>query len=144
MVLRGQTRDNINVVVDGTKVCGACVNRMDPPTSHIVTNIVDEVEVSEGPFDVEEFGTLSGEIKVKTQKPSKKLTGEVGVNVGSFGYQKFFGTISGGSDRVRMLFTASTEQSEQYEDGDGNDLATQLKNYTAPRGLSGYNYASRI
>ncbi len=29
----------------------------------------------------------------------------------------------------RFLITASTEESEQYEDGDGNDLATQLENY---------------
>lgn len=30
VILRGQKRDNINVTIDGTKVCGACVNRMDP------------------------------------------------------------------------------------------------------------------
>ena len=29
IILRGQKRDNI--IIDGTKVCGACVNRMDPP-----------------------------------------------------------------------------------------------------------------
>ena len=143
IILRGQSRDNINVVVDGAKVCGACVNRMDPPTSHVVTSVIDEVEVTEGPFDVEDFGTLSGAVKVTTKKPSKNLSGEIGANVGSFGYQKFFGTLSGGTDKVRVLFTASNEKSEQYEDGDGNDLATQLKNYTATRGLSAYNYAPK-
>jgi len=143
IILRGQTRDNINIVIDGAKVCGACVNRMDPPTSHVVTSVIDEVEVTEGPFDVEDFGTLSGAVKVTTKKPSKKLSGEIGANVGSFGYQKFFGTLSGGTDKVRVLFTASNEKSEQYEDGDGNDLATQLKNYTATRGLSAYNYAPK-
>ena len=61
--IRGQKRDNISVVVDGTKVCGACVNRMDPPTSHILANQIDEIEVIEGPYDVENFGTLSGGIK---------------------------------------------------------------------------------
>jgi len=141
VILRGQTRDNINVIVDGAKIYGACVNRMDPPTSHIVTHAIDEVEVLEGPFDVENFGTLSGEIKVTTKKPTKDINGEIEANVGSFGYKKYSGTISGGTDRVRMLFTASTESSEQYEDGDGNDLATQLANYTRDRGLSGYNYA---
>ncbi len=143
IILRGQTRDNINVLIDNTKVCGACVNRMDPPTSHIVTNVIDEVEVTEGPFDVEDFGTLSGVVKVTTQKPSKNLSGEIGANIGSFGYQKFSGTISGGTDKVRVLFSASNEKSEQYKDGDGNDLATQLENYTRDRGLSGYNYAPK-
>jgi iron complex outermembrane receptor protein len=143
ITLRGQTRDNINVVIDGSKVCGACVNRMDPPTSHIVTHIVDEVEVTEGPFDVEDFGTLSGAIKVTTKKPSEKLSGEIDANIGSFGYKKFSGTVSGGKDKVKLLITASTESSEQYEDGDGHDLATQLKNYTRDRGLSSYNYAPK-
>ncbi len=34
--IRGQKRDNISVEVDGTKVCGACPNRMDPPVSHVL------------------------------------------------------------------------------------------------------------
>jgi len=140
IILRGQSRDNINVIIDGAKIFGACVNRMDPPTSHIVTEAIDTVQVTEGPFDVEDFGTLSGAVKVTTKKPSKNLSGDIGVNIGSFGYQKFSGTISGGGDKVRVLVTGSTEKSNQYRDGDGNDFATQLKNYTKERGLSAYNY----
>ena len=141
IILRGQKRDNINVTIDGAKVCGACVNRMDPPLSHVVTHAIDEVEVREGPFDVEEFGTLSGSVKVTTKKPTKELSGELNVNAGSFGYKKLSGTLSGGSDKVRVLFTASTENGEQYEDGDGNDFAEQLENYTEGTALTGYNYA---
>jgi iron complex outermembrane receptor protein len=58
--IRGQKRDNISVDVDGTKIFGACPNRMDPPTSHIVTSQIEDIEVIEGPYDVENFGTLSG------------------------------------------------------------------------------------
>ncbi len=141
IVLRGQKRDNINVTIDGTKVCGACVNRMDPPLSHVVTHAIDEVEVREGPFDVEEFGTLSGSVKVSTKKPTKELSGELNVNAGSFGYKKLSGTLSGGSDKVRALFTASTENGGQYEDGDGNDFAEQLENYTAGTTAARFNYA---
>ncbi len=141
IILRGQKRDNINVTIDGAKVCGACVNRMDPPLSHVVTHAIDEVEVREGPFDVEEFGTLSGSVKVRTKKPTKELSGEINVNAGSFGYKKLSGTLSGGSDKVRVLFSASTENGEQYEDGDGNDFAEQLENYTAGTAVAGFNYA---
>ncbi len=141
IILRGQKRDNINVTIDGAKVCGACVNRMDPPLSHIVTHAIDEVEVREGPFDVEEFGTLSGSVKVTTKKPSKEVSGELNINAGSFAYQKLSGTISGGSEKVRVLFSASSEQGEQYDDGDGNDFAEQLVNYTAGTTLTGFNYA---
>jgi len=47
--IRGQKRDNISVEVDGTKTCGACVNRMDPPSSHILASQIDTIEVTEGP-----------------------------------------------------------------------------------------------
>ena len=130
IILRGQKRDNINVTIDGAKICGACVNRMDPPTSHVVTHAISDVIVQEGPFDVEEFGSLSGSVKVKTKKPTKEVHGDVSLNGGSFGYKKASGTISGGTDRVRLLFTASTESGEQYKDGEGNDFAEQLENYT--------------
>jgi iron complex outermembrane receptor protein len=124
--IRGQKRDNISVSVDGTKVCGACVNRMDPPTSHIVTNQIESVEVIEGPYDVENFGTLSGGLKITTKKPSLKPQGELNFGMGSWGYKKIGVSGSGGTERVRALISASYETGEQYEDGDGNTLADQV------------------
>jgi iron complex outermembrane receptor protein len=132
ILLRGQKRDNINIIIDGTKVCGACVNRMDPPTSHILTNNIDTVEVSEGPFDVENFGTLSGLVNIRTIKPTKALKGSISANVGSWNYRKLAGKISGGNDRVKVLVSASTESSDQYKDGNGDDFVGQIaKNIAA-------------
>jgi iron complex outermembrane receptor protein len=131
IILRGQKRDNINVTIDGTKIYGACVNRMDPPTSHVITNAIEDVVVQEGPFDVEEFGALSGSVKIKTKKPTKEVHGDLTLNAGSFDYKKASGTISGGTDKVRLLFSASTEQGGQYKDGDGRDFSEQLADYTA-------------
>jgi iron complex outermembrane receptor protein len=118
--IRGQKRDNISIDIDGTKVCGACPNRMDPPVSHIVTNQIESIEVIEGPYDVENFGTLSGGVKIKTKKPSEKEQGELNVGFGSFGYKKFGASASGGTERVRVSAAISTETSNQYKDGDGN------------------------
>ncbi|MDD3477161.1 MAG: TonB-dependent receptor plug domain-containing protein, partial [Sulfurimonas sp.] len=126
ILIRGQKRDNISVSVDGTKVCGACVNRMDPPTSHIVTSQIDTVEVIEGPYDVENFGTLSGGLKITTKKPSKEPKAEISFGIGSWGYKKIGATGSGGTDTIRALISASYETSDQYEDGDGNTLAEQI------------------
>jgi len=125
VLIRGQKRDNISVTVDGTKVCGACPNRMDPPTSHILASQISEIEVIEGPYDVENFGTLSGGIKVKTKAPTQKTQGELNFGLGSWGYQKIGATVSGGNDRVRVLISASGESSDQYKDGDGNSMAEQ-------------------
>ncbi len=132
IILRGQKRDNINVTIDGAKIYGACPNRMDPPTSHILTNNVNEVIVQEGPFDVEDFGVLSGSVKIKTKKPTKELKGEVNINVGSFSYKKASATISGGNKSVQGLLSISSENGDQYKDGAGNTLSQQADNYSNP------------
>lgn len=124
--IRGQKRDNISVNMDGTKVCGACPNRMDPPISHIVTSQIDSVEVIEGPYDVENFGTLSGGVNISTKAPTEELKGEINLGVGSWGYKKIGASISGGSDRVKALLSVSHETSDQYKDGNGNTLAQQI------------------
>jgi len=98
--------------------------------SHILTNNVDYIEINEGPFNVEDFGSLSGDVKIHTVKPKEEFEGEVNLGMGSWGYQKGSFSLSGGiSDNVRVLLTGSTETSEQYEDGDGNTFAEQMDNY---------------
>ena len=129
IILRGQKKDNINVLVDGAKIYGACPNRMDPPTSHILTNNVESVEVNEGPYDVENFGTLSGSVNITTREPEPGLHGDFSINVGSWNYWKAAPTLTGGSDRVRALASISHEESDQYEDGDGNTFAEQIKKF---------------
>ncbi len=128
IILRGQKKDNINILIDGAKVYGACPNRMDPPTSHILANNVDGIDITEGPYDVENFGTLSGAVMITTKRPEKKLAGEVGVNFGSWNYQKAYASMSAGTDTMRILLSASRESSDQYEDGDGNTFYDQINN----------------
>lgn len=127
IILRGQRKDDINIIVDGGKIYGACPNRMDPPTSHIITSNIKDAEVIEGPYDVEDFGTLGGAVKVTTNQPTKNLHGNVNFNMGSWGYKKGSAFISGGTDKIKILAGASTEQSDQYKDGNGHTLAEQLK-----------------
>ena len=127
VIVRGQKKDNINVTIDGAKVCGACPNRMDPPISHVLTNNVDYIEINEGPYNVEDFGVLSADVKVHTMKPKEAFEGEVNVGIGSFGYQKGAVSLSGGTENVKFLLSASTETSDQYEDGNGDDFADQIQ-----------------
>ncbi len=129
IILRGQKKDNINILIDNAKIYGACPNRMDPPTSHILTNTIDSIEVIEGPYDVENFGTLSGSVAITTKKPSKDFQGEASLNLGSYDYRKAAATVSGGNDKLRFLLSVSDETSSQYEDGDGNNFATQVSNF---------------
>ena len=131
ILIRGQKRDNISIEVDGTKVHGACPNRMDPPTSHVLASQIETIEVTEGPYDVETFGVMSGGVKITTKKPTKEFHGEITGGYGSWDYKKVGVTASGGNDFIRVLISASTESSEQYEDGNGDNFAEQIKNNPA-------------
>jgi iron complex outermembrane receptor protein len=132
IILRGQKRDNIKVTIDGGVIHGACPNRMDPPTSHIITSNVQSVEIEEGPFDVTEFGNLSGSVKITTKKPETGLHGSIETTLGSFGYKRGVINVSGGKETVKVALTYSKEESDQYKDGNGDTLFDQnIKNATS-------------
>ena len=133
IIVRGMRKDDINVLIDGGKIYGGCPNRMDPPISHVLSNNVDNIVIKEGPYDVENFGTLTGLVEVNTIKPSEEMQGNIDFNVGSWNYYKLGARFSGGSDRFRLMVGGSTEKGGQYEDGDGNTLADQVDNYTETR-----------
>ncbi len=140
IILRGQKRDNINILMDDAKIYGGCPNRMDPAITHINSDNIENVKIVEGPYDVEHFGTLSGLVVAETKKPTKELSGEVNVGAGSYGYQKAAASASGGNDYVRVLLSASTEESDQYKDGNGNTLAEQLNIASTVAGNTAIRY----
>ena len=126
--IRGHKRDNISVSLDGVKVYGACPNRMDPPVSHVLSNNIQSIEVIEGPYDVTEYGNLGGGVKIKTLAPKKGWHGNVSFGGGSWNYKKLSAMGTGGDDFIRVLVAASHEESDQYEDGNGDTLAQQVDN----------------
>ncbi|MDQ1330399.1 MAG: iron complex outerrane recepter protein [Thermodesulfobacteriota bacterium] len=69
IVLRGQQRDNINVLMDGVRVHGGCPSRMDPPTFHFDFAEVESIEVVKGPYDLRYSGSLGGLVNAIGKKP---------------------------------------------------------------------------
>ena len=127
IIVRGQKKDNINVTLDGVKIYGACPNRMDPPISHVLTNNNDYIEINKGPYNVEDFGVLSADVKVKLLDPTEEWHGDVNLGFGSWNYQKASFSLSGGTDTIKVLLSGSSERSKQYEDGDGNNFVGQIQ-----------------
>ncbi len=125
IILRGFRKDNLNITIDDAKVCGACPNRMDPPSMHVSSSQIKSVEVQEGPFDVTKFGSLGGKINVVTKDPQKGVHGEVSATLGSFDYRKLSTTLEGGNDTVQAQVGFSRETSGQYKDGNGRTLTEQ-------------------
>ena len=129
IIVRGQKKDNINVTIDGAKIYGACPNRMDPPVSHVLANNIDYITIDEGPYDVESFGALSADVKIKTRKPTQEVKGDLNLNFGSWNYKKISAMASGGTENVRFLLSASAENGGQYKDGNGDDFSQQVNRY---------------
>lgn len=138
IILRGFRKDNINVTIDDAKVCGACPNRMDPPSMHVSSSQIASVEVQEGPFDVTQFGSLGGKINIVTKDPEKGVHGEISTTLGSFDYRKLSTTLEGGNDSIQALVGFSRETSGQYKDGDGLTLAEQTDALTATASAQRY------
>jgi iron complex outermembrane recepter protein len=126
--VRGMRKDDINVLVNDTKTYGACPNRMDPPISHVSPDDIASMQVIYGPYDVEDFGTLSGAVKITTKKPQKGLHAKLDAGYGSFDTKTIGAQVSGGNDKIRLLVGGSIQTADQYKDGNGNTLAQQTKN----------------
>lgn len=84
VVLRGMQRDNINVLVDGVRVYGACPSRMDPPSFHYDFAEIEQVRVIKGPYDLTNPGGLGGLVEAQTRQPGTGFGGDATLSYGSW------------------------------------------------------------
>jgi iron complex outermembrane receptor protein len=71
-VMRGFREDQLNVLIDGTRIWGACPSRMDPPSSQIGVDELEAIEIIRGPFSVRHgAGGLGGVINLITKQPRR-------------------------------------------------------------------------
>jgi len=128
VVLRGFQQDNINVLVDGLRIYGACPNNMDPPVFHIDFAEIKEVEVTKGAFSVRDQGSLGGVVNIITKTPSPGLHVTPSFSTGSFGYYNPSVTASLSKKRFHGLAGYSFRTSQPYVDGRGKRF-TDYANY---------------
>ena len=143
IVLRGFYRDNINVLVDDSKIFGACPNRMDPPISKVSSVEVEEIKIQKGSFDIENQGSLAGSVNIKTVEPSSREKININLTAGSFSYFKGSVLASGGNEKISALIAYEKSYSKPYKTGEGkrfteykhpnpaNDYQTSQINRTA-------------
>ncbi len=128
VVLRGLHSRDLNVLVDGGRVYGACPNCMDPPPFHVDFAEVDRVEVGKGPFDVRNQGSLGGVVNVVTREPDPGPHASPSLSLGSFSYLNPSGTVSWGGERLSALGGFSWRAGRADRDGDGRRF-TERANY---------------
>ena len=133
VVLRGFQQGNINVLIDGARIAGACPNHMDPPAFHIDFAEVQQVEVTRGAFDLTNQGSLGGTVNIVSKAPGRGLRFTPNLSTGSFGYvnSSLTGSVSG--ETTYALAGYSYRRSRPFVDGSGRPF-TDYANY---RGING-------
>jgi iron complex outermembrane receptor protein len=128
IVLRGMQRDNINVLIDGGRIYGACPNRMDSPAFHVDFSEIERIEITKGPFDIENQGSLGGLVNIVTLKPEKGFHLSAILAGGTAAYINPSLNISYGGNTLSGAFGFSLRSSAPYLDGAGRRF-TETANY---------------
>ncbi len=128
VTVRGFRGQDVTVLIDGQRVCGACPSRMDPPAFHVDLGEVERIEVLRGPFDVKNGGGLGGAINVVTRRPPPGWHVQPTLVLGSSGYINPVVAGSFGGHHTSALAGASYREAQPYADGTGR-AATRLASY---------------
>ncbi len=135
-VIRGQSQNRINILLDGSYVHGGCPNRMDPPSSYGTSETYDDVEVIKGSQTVRHGGGGSGGTVLFNRNTAPfndegwyrgKVSG--GVRGNSGGREGFVDLAMGNSKGyARIIGNYST--ANDYEDGHGNAVRASYEEAT--------------
>jgi hypothetical protein len=128
IILRGFASKDLNVLIDGQRVCGACPNTMDPPAFHVDFAEVDRVETAKGPFDIRNMGSLGGIVNIITRSPELGFHAAGNLSSGAYGFYNPSLTMSYGQKEFSALGGFSYRGSQPYTDGSGRNF-TDYTNY---------------
>jgi iron complex outermembrane receptor protein len=128
VVVRALQSRDLNVLIDGQRLYGACPNHMDPAAFHVDFAEVERVEVAKGPFDLKNQGSLGGAINVVTRKPTGGWHLAPSFTGGADGFVAPSVNASYGGARLAVLGGYSYRRSLAYTDGSGQRI-TEAANY---------------
>lgn len=131
LVLRGFTKDRLNLTIDGQKVHGACSNRMDPPILQVDPSEIEALELVKGPFDVRNPGSMGGLVRLRTKDPKEGTHGSLKLGAASFDHQDVAGSLSHGGEKISGLVGGAFRQGDPYKTG-GGDRITEIYDDTDP------------
>ncbi len=129
-IIRGQSQNRLNILLDGAYLYGGCPNRMDPPTAYSSMDAYDSVTVIKGSHTVIYGGGGSGgTVLFERETPRFAADKPYRANINA-GYTSNSNTRNAGADvaaggaqgYLRGVFGYT--DADSYEDGDGNETRT--------------------
>ncbi len=131
-VIRGQSQERVDVLLDGIRVEGACPNRMDPPTSRLSSALPPVLEVRTTNHTLRWGPITGGQVVATTAAPdfSRGLTtGHLTTGGTDNGHGRFTnGSAAVGRDGSWIRLAAGHDEADDYEDGSGRKVRSAYKN----------------
>jgi iron complex outermembrane receptor protein len=133
-IIRGQTANRLNILLDGAYVHGGCPNRMDPPTAYSSMNSYDNIIVIKGSQTVVYGGGGSGGT-VLFERRTPRFTEDEPIRAeASAGYkgnsdtQQYGADVAAGNRDWFIRGIVDYTDANNYEDGDGNKVRSAYTN----------------
>jgi len=131
-VVRGQSQERVDVLLDGIRVEGACPNRMDPPTSRLSSALAPVLEVRTNNRTLRWGPIAGGQIVATTADPQfdgNATTGQVTIGGSDNGNGRLINaTAAVGSESAWLRLSGGYDEADDYEDGDGNEVRSAYEN----------------
>ncbi|ACI98588.1 TonB-dependent copper receptor [Rhodospirillum centenum] len=133
-VFRGQSGSRLGLLIDGAPLLGGCNMRMDPPTAYVFPESFDSITVLKGPQSVRYGGGLSG-AAVLIERTTDRFTepgvrGDASLLGGSFGRNDQMLDVTAGAPEGYLRAIGTRAHSDDYEDGEGNDVHSRYNRYS--------------
>lgn len=127
--------DQVNTLIDGTvRASSSCPNRMDPITTRISPNEINQVELIKGPYSVRHGQILGGTVNMETPNPvfinGLKINGNMGLSYNTNGSgTTVFAGVSQSSGKLFNSLSGNHRQSSNYTSGDGTEIASSFTSF---------------
>lgn len=144
-VMRGYKYSQLNVILNnGTKIEGGCPNRMDPVSSHIEAEDIENIEIIKGPFSLKYGPSFGGVINLVSESPKPFDKFEIHANAlygmeSNWNGKKVHGSIYGGNRKIFFHVAGGYKNYGNYESGnrEGNDT-------TYSSAFKKFNYLAKL
>lgn len=125
-VIRGQSDQRMNLMIDGMQVFKACVDKMDPITSYVESNNLSELEIDKSGSGVAQNGSGHSSVNLITQRAEPA---SAGIDISTAFRQpdqyrslSLAGNVSDASGRHAVRFSGNFRKADDFVAGNGNQI----------------------
>jgi len=135
-IIRGQSQNQLNILLDGAYVHGGCPNRMDPPTSYSPVETYDSVKVIKGSQTVRYGGGGSGGTVLLERKTPRFNEGQYFRGKMGGGYttnsdtKQLFGDVTAGNTQGFVRGLIEYQDADNYKDASDHETRSAYTTQT--------------